>query len=552
MDSKILANDDKSNCNNCIGIIRESKYTWERRVALTPKNCQKLISEGIKVLVQPCKIRCYTDEEYLEVGAQISEDLSPCKIILGIQDIPINNLLKDKTYLSFSHALKGQPDKAELIKKIKELNIRLIDYEAIREESNCKHWGKRLVSFGRIAGVAGTLNIFNLIGQLLLARKISNQFLFTKLGYMHCNLEEAFDSIKKLGEYISEQYLPNEICPFIIGVLGSGQVGTGVIEALKFLPHKMISPKDLRENNYERKRDMVYIVVFNSEDLFETKKTGQFNWAEFTEDPEKFVSKFTETSLEKISLLINCLYWEKRFPRIISKEQLKTLFFNKNPKLLGISDISCDINGSIEILEEYNSNKRPFFIYEPLQMINVNLVDDSSPKGIMFTAIPYLAASFSYDASEYFSDLLFPFLKELVKSKYPLDEPNDFAFSKVLDNAIITSKGKLVNYTFSLTYGQEKQATNINKNKIVIDLESNTLKLVGHLLDRKIYNNISILLLKYNLEFEVLYSKIGWLEEDYSTVYLSISNKDQEKYQKCFEEISDIAKKSECVLKVVN
>jgi len=546
----------QSSINDCIGIIRESKYTWERRVAITPKNCKKLVSEGIKIVVQPCKIRCFTDDEYLEAGAEISEDLSKCKIIVGIQEVPVEELMENKTYLFFSHTIKAQKGAKDLIVTIKKQNIRLIDYEAIREVPDNKNLaGRRLVSFGRIAGVAGTLNIFSGIGQLLLSRKISNQFLFTKLGYMHCSLQEAFDSLKKLGEYISEQFLPNEICPFVIGVLGSGEVGTGVIESLKCLPHKIITKKELLEDTFEKRRDIIYVVIFNSEDLYENINTGKFDWKQYTHDPENYVSKFSEVYLEKLSLVINCLYWEKKFPRVISKDQLKNLFFKKKMKLLGISDISCDINGSIEVLESYNSNSKPFVVYEPLQMLNVNLVDDATKDGIMFTAIPYLAASFSYDASEYFSDLLFPFLKELVKSNYPLPEDKNFKLSEELNNAIIISHGKIVNYVNPLRIMLERQNTPTkqdSKNIIQLNLNSNNLKITGHLIDRKVFQRICVLLLKYDLEFEVLNSNIGWNESDLSVVYLSVAKENNDAYQECLKEITEITNREECELKTIS
>ena len=368
---------------------------------------------------------------------------------------------------------------------------------------------------------------------------------------MHCNLNEAFDSLITLGEQIKEQFLPREICPFIVGVLGCGEVGNGVVEALKFLPHKIITKKELCEG-LPKTRDLIYIVVFKHEDLYENKKTGEFDWKLYIADPENYISKFSENYLDKLSIVINCLYWEKRFPKVITKEQLKNLFFKKTMKLLGISDISCDLNGSIEMLETYNSNCKPFSIYEPLQTISLELVDDASKDGIIYTAIPYLAASFSYDASEYFSDLLFPFLNELIRSKYPLPEDEGFKLSEELTNAILTSNGQIVNYSNSLLFSL-KQQTNINpqRKKIMVDLDLNNLKLVGHLVDRKVYHRISILLLTYNLEFEVLYAEIGDEGPHLSTIYLSVSNKDHEAFEKCFKEIEELIKQEECEVKVI-
>lgn len=54
-----------------VGILREEKNKWERRCALTPNEVKQLVEEGIRVLVQSSPNRCYSDEEFLEVGAEI-------------------------------------------------------------------------------------------------------------------------------------------------------------------------------------------------------------------------------------------------------------------------------------------------------------------------------------------------------------------------------------------------------------------------------------------------------------------------------------------------
>lgn len=91
-----------------IGIIREVKSKWERRCALTPKEVKELTADGtIKVLVQPSPSRCYTDEEFIEAGAVIAEDLSPCEVIFGVKEVPIPSLLAGKTYFFFSHTIKA-------------------------------------------------------------------------------------------------------------------------------------------------------------------------------------------------------------------------------------------------------------------------------------------------------------------------------------------------------------------------------------------------------------------------------------------------------------
>ena len=101
-----------------IGIRRENKNKWERRVALIPELCRKLIDKGIRVIVQPSKLRCYTDKQYADQGCEINEDISESSVILGVKEVPLDLLLDNKTYFFFSHTLKGQPHNMPLLKDL--------------------------------------------------------------------------------------------------------------------------------------------------------------------------------------------------------------------------------------------------------------------------------------------------------------------------------------------------------------------------------------------------------------------------------------------------
>lgn len=60
-----------------LGIRREDpSRIWERRVPLTPKAVQSLISEGVRVLIQPCARRVFPTEEYVKVSN------IPCRLTL--------------------------------------------------------------------------------------------------------------------------------------------------------------------------------------------------------------------------------------------------------------------------------------------------------------------------------------------------------------------------------------------------------------------------------------------------------------------------------------
>ena len=98
-----------------IGLIREGRTPHDKRVAFTPEQCVYIQQHfpGIKITVQPSDWRCYTNEEYLSKKITISEDLSDCDILMGIKQVPIDDLIAGKNYLFFSHTIKKQPNKKQ-------------------------------------------------------------------------------------------------------------------------------------------------------------------------------------------------------------------------------------------------------------------------------------------------------------------------------------------------------------------------------------------------------------------------------------------------------
>jgi len=74
--------------NGVVGILAEFVNKWERRAPLTPSHCARLLHgrTGVsRIIVQPSTKRIHHDALYEEVGAEISEDLSQCGLILGIK-----------------------------------------------------------------------------------------------------------------------------------------------------------------------------------------------------------------------------------------------------------------------------------------------------------------------------------------------------------------------------------------------------------------------------------------------------------------------------------
>ena len=87
-----------------LGIIRESRID-EYRAPIVPKHIKELKKNyyNINIIMQPSVKRCFSDKEYQDAGAKISEDLSSCDLILGVKEIDINILIEHKKYLFFSH-----------------------------------------------------------------------------------------------------------------------------------------------------------------------------------------------------------------------------------------------------------------------------------------------------------------------------------------------------------------------------------------------------------------------------------------------------------------
>ena len=158
------------------GIRREDKNKWERRVPLTPDHVRSLIAQlGVKVLVQPSNLRIFPDAAYVDAGADLTDDLSAADVILAVKEVPISLLLPRRTYLFFSHTIKAQAQNMPLLDALLEKRIRLVDYECITVGG--QRGGKRLVAFGRYAGIAGMVDFLRGLGERYLSLGYSTPFL---------------------------------------------------------------------------------------------------------------------------------------------------------------------------------------------------------------------------------------------------------------------------------------------------------------------------------------------------------------------------------------
>lgn len=419
------SNHSLSQNQKIIGIRRENKNKWERRVALTPSDCKKLLDSGVRIILQPSALRCFTDKQYADIGVEINEDISAANVIIGVKEVPLDYLMPNKTYLYFSHTIKGQPANMPALRDILQKNIRLIDYECIKEKENPTGKLDRLVAFGRFAGLAGAIDFLQGLGEFLLHKKFISPFMHTGYSYMFPGLEQAMESVTQVGKLIEKKKLPKELCPFVIGVTSSGRVSKGAQEILKLLPHQVIEADKVHELFSSQKEnvrnDCVYITVIESEHMYRHKEKDSFDKKDFYANPQDYKSIFAEKFVPHLSILVHCMFWDPKFPRILSLEDAHNLSEKKQFRLLGISDITCDLKGSIELLQKFTTIEDPFYAIDPLTGVMFDDFDKMTENSIIYHAVDHLPAELPIDASKHFSEKLTDFMKAIVDSNYPCD-----------------------------------------------------------------------------------------------------------------------------------
>lgn len=430
-----------------IGIRREDKNEWEARTPLIPSDVKKLVSNGIGVYLQPSPIRIFSDQEYLDVGATISEDLSSCSVILAVKEIPIKFIEKGKTYVFFSHTIKGQDYNMPLLQKMMDEKTQLIDYERIVDEK-----GQRLIFFGRHAGLAGMIDSLWALGKRIDSEGIQNPFSKIKKTVEYRGLDSAKRQIGKIADEITKNGIPKEMRPLVCGFSGYGNVSQGAQEIFDILPHKEISPQELLsdQNLFDGSKHILYKVVFKESDLVEPKNSeDKFELQDYYDNPDKYRSKF-EQYLPQLTILMNCIYWDTPYPRLITLDYLKKVWTESdNQKLKVIGDISCDIDGAIQCTIKSTDPGNPVYVYNPLDS-SVN--DGVEGEGPVIMAVDNLPCELAEEASKSFSKVLVDFIPELIKADYS-DSFENLKLPKALRRGMILYQGKLTSdYKYLMKY----------------------------------------------------------------------------------------------------
>jgi saccharopine dehydrogenase (NAD+, L-lysine-forming) len=395
-----------------VGIRREDKSRWERRVPIVPSHAGDLAHQhGIAFHVQPSPIRVFSEDEYRAAGVTVEEDLAQCPVIFAVKEIPTRFFEPGKTYVFFSHVIKGQPYNMPMLRRLVDLGCNLIDYERVVDDD-----GRRLIFFGRYAGIAGALETLHALGQRLAWEGVPNPFERLRHAHEYHDVAAAQEDVARAAEAIRTEGIPEAVQPLIIGVTGYGNVAHGAWEILDLLPIQPIAPAKVplvRSN--ESSRPTIYAATFCEEHLVEPiSNVGRFDLQDYYAHPERYRGVF-ERFAPFLTAVVNAIYWDARYPRLITKAYLKQLFAGTKPRLRVIGDISCDIEGSMECTVAATTPDNPVFVYNPAtETVTSGVAGD----GVVVMAVDILPSELPRDASTDFSRVLLPFVPAIAGADY--------------------------------------------------------------------------------------------------------------------------------------
>jgi alanine dehydrogenase len=383
------------------GIIKERKSPPDRRVVFSPNELTKIkqLYQTATVKVEHSDIRIFTDEQYKNAGIEVSDDITDCDILFGVKEVPVADLIPNKAYFFFSHTIKKQPYNRKLLQAILEKNIDLYDHETIVDANN-----RRLIGFGRYAGIVGAYNSIRAFG--------------IKFELFKLPKAETLSGKEALITHLKRLVLP----PLKFVVTGTGKVGNGVKEVLDAIKVKEVSVENYLTKNYTQ-------AVYTQIDVldYNKRKDGQvLDFTDFYTNPLEYISDF-ERFTKVSDIYISGHFYANEAPVILSQQMLQA----NDCKIKVVGDISCDVNGPIACTLRASTIAEPLYGYLPSENKEVDVFH---PAAIVVMAVDNLPCELPKDASEGFGEM---FIEHVIPAFFNGDKDG------ILQRAKITDKGKL-------------------------------------------------------------------------------------------------------------
>ena len=398
------------------GIIKERKNPPDRRVVLSPKACQKVLStyKNAHIIVEPSPIRTYSDADYLDAGITVASKMDECDVLIGVKEVPIDSLIPNKKYFFFSHTIKKQPYNRDLLQAILEKNIELYDHEVITNEKE-----QRLVAFGRYAGIVGAYNGFRAYG--------------LKYGTYDLPKAETLADQQELIAELKKIKLPN----IKVLLTGKGRVGNGSREMLDGMGMRRVNVTEYLEEDFQ---EPVYCQIDASE-YNKRKDSARGNKADFFANPEQYKSNFFRFA-KVTDFYIAGHFYGQGAPYLFTREDAKHPEF----KIKVVADISCDIDGPVATTIKPSTIADPIYGYDPQTETET---DFKNSEAIAVMAVDNLPCELPRDASEGFGAA---FLKNVIPAFFNGDK------NGVLHRARMTQNGKLTErYSYLQDYIDGKE-----------------------------------------------------------------------------------------------
>ena len=142
-----------------------------------------------------------------------------------------------------------------------------------------------------------------------------------------------------------------------------------------------------------------------------------FDLQEYYAHPERYRGIF-DRYLPHLDVLMNCIYWEPRYPRLVSKADIRALTESEKMRLKVIGDITCDVEGAIECTVKATEPDNPVFVYNPATDEVIDGVEGSGP---VIMAVEILPSELPRESSTYFSNVLKGYLPAIATADYTSD-----------------------------------------------------------------------------------------------------------------------------------
>lgn len=430
---------------NIIGLRKEEK-TFETRVPVVPNHVRELTQRhGIHFILEPSDQRAFGAHEYEDAGADVSPlKGSQANVILGVKEMPQEFFEQDKVYIFFSHTIKGQKYNMPMLRRMIEVGATLLDYERVVNSQD-----RRLIFFGNWAGLAGMSDTLRLLGERLeLDGIIPNPFTGLKPTRECKDLGELKSEFLELGKRIKENGIPEILTPFVVGFAGYGNVSRGAQQLFDLLPHETIEPSQL--SNLLPKRNVIYKCVFKEEHMVEPHDSSQsFVLQDYYDHGSSKYKGVFEKYIPYLIVLMNCIYWANKYPRLVTKKYIREHWSEENRRLRIVGDISCDVGGAIEFTIKCTDPGDPGFTYIIDEERAVMGVKGDGP---VIMAVDNLPSELPRESSTSFSETLLDFIPFLGEADFtvPFEELN---LPKELKDAIIVYRGSLTeNYQYLEKY----------------------------------------------------------------------------------------------------